>query len=71
MSLIMTDVKAAFSHKKYTKMCKLGNLSNLCTILLFMCLKTNAQDDNLAYMKREHSLIKPYQGKCFTQSYYS
>lgn len=43
-------------------MFNLRNLPKLCAILWVMCLKTNAQDDNVAYMKREHSLVKPYQG---------
>lgn len=36
----------------------------ICFILiLILCLKTNAQTDHDSYMKREHSLVKPYQGK--------
>ncbi|KAJ6638194.1 Vesicular integral-membrane protein VIP36 [Pseudolycoriella hygida] len=32
------------------------------TLILILCLKTNAQTDHDSYMKREHSLVKPYQG---------
>lgn len=38
------------------------NPTKVCTLLWLLSLKTYAQDDNGAYMKREHSLVKPYQG---------
>jgi len=31
-------------------------------IILLLCLKTNAQYETNDYLKREHSLVKPYQG---------
>ena len=40
------------------------NMCKSLAFLLFLCIKTNfAQyDNNVDYMKREHSLVKPYQG---------
>lgn len=37
----------------------------LCTIIIiYLCVTTKAYNENADYMKREHSLVKPYQGKC-------
>lgn len=45
----------------------------LCAILVIILI-VNAQDNELnehnAYMKREHSLVKPFLSKCKFCSYY-
>lgn len=63
-------VRKKKNQKKITKMTK-NNLNKLIlsTISIILLVRElNAQYDSNDYMKREHSLVKPYQGKSISQT---